>query len=345
MDLTLAAIIIMGGWVIAIFVAGLVMVLRPGSVAVRLTPAGAAGSATGRRDEILLGGDAEVFGNYRGRVRGVQLRPDNRQLLDVELAVGLEEEAVPASAILFADGQVLQLADGWSDVPPDGRATETARLRENATVFAADGKRLGKLRLVCFDDASRTVTGLVIEGRGTPSRRLLSIDRVTAAGPDRITTTIGASEWNTLQPFATDWEIRQSVLQLLTADPTVEALTRSVQIEVEDQRVQLRGYATDDAQAQRVAQVVRSVPEVAELDLDLITDNGLARAVREALARDPATSAAQLQVSAHLGTVDVSGEVPDRSLARRIDAVASQVPGVQVLHNVVSVRSASGLAS
>ena len=87
MDLTLAAIIIMGGWVIAIAAAGLVMVLRPGSAAVRFAPAAAAGpGSTGRRDEILLGGVAEVFGNFRGRVRGVQLRPDNRQIEDVALA-------------------------------------------------------------------------------------------------------------------------------------------------------------------------------------------------------------------------------------------------------------------
>jgi len=342
MDLTLAAIIIMGGWVLAIFAAGLVMVLRPGGVAVRFAPATTAvSSTTGRRDEILLGGVAEVFGNFRGRVRGVQLRPDNRQLQDVQLASSLEDEPVPAAAILSADGQVLQLADGWPEPPLDGRVTEAATLRDNAAVITTEGKRLGKLRLVCFDEASRTVTGLVVAGHGTPSQRLLPIDRVTAAGPDRIMTTLKASEWTKLQPFATDWEIRQSVLQQLTADPTLQALARTLRIDVEDQRVRLRGYAGDDAQTQRVAQAVRSVPEVAELDLDLATDERVARAVSEALARDPATSAARLQVTAHFGTVDISGEVPDRSVARRIDALAGEVPDVQVLHNMVSVRSAS----
>src|SRR5437868_7548105 len=134
----------MGGWVIAIAAAGLVMTLRPGSVAVRFAPTGAAGTgSTGRRDEILLGGVSEVFGNFRGRVRGVQLRPDSRQLDDVALASGLEEAQVPATAILSADGQVLQLADGWPDSASDAPPTEAATLRENATVMSADGKRLG----------------------------------------------------------------------------------------------------------------------------------------------------------------------------------------------------------
>src|SRR5437870_13528881 len=112
MDLTLAAVIIMGAWVVAIVAAGLVMSLRPGGVVVRLAPAGTTTSVpSGRRDEILLGGDAEVFGNIRGRVRAVQLRPNSRQLQHVEVASGQEGRAVPASAMLSAGGQALRLAD------------------------------------------------------------------------------------------------------------------------------------------------------------------------------------------------------------------------------------------
>src|SRR5207249_668133 len=132
--------------------AGLVMSLRPGGVAVRLSAAGATTSdAGGRRDEILLGGDAEVFGNVRGRVRAVQLRPDSRQLQDVELASGLEGRAVPASAIVSADGKVLRLAERWPEPPLDEPRDDVPTLRQDATVVSAEGKRLGKLRLVCFD--------------------------------------------------------------------------------------------------------------------------------------------------------------------------------------------------
>ena len=340
MDLTLAAIIIMGGWVIAIVAAGLVMVLRPGSAAVSLAPAAAAGAATtGRRAEILLGGDAEVLGNFRGRVRGVQLRTDNRQLQDVELSSGLENEPVPAMAILSADGQVLQLADGWPEVAADNPAAAAATLRENATVTSAEGKRLGKLRLVCVDETSRAVTGLVVAGNGTRNRRLLPIDRVIAVGPDRITTALKAADWIKLQPFATDWEIRQAVLQRLTADPTLQAVTRTLRIDVQDQRVRLRGYATDDDEVERIAQAARSVPEVAQLERDLVTDDRLARAVSEALARDPVTAAARVQVNAHFGTVDIAGDVPDRATARAIDRVVGQVSGVQVLHNMVAIAA------
>src|SRR6202011_2994187 len=190
MDLTLAAIVIMGGWVVVMVAASTAMSLRPGGVAIRFAPAGAPSAGlTGRRDEILLGGDAEVLGNVRGTVAAVQLRPENRRLQDLELAtgLGLEERQVPAGAILSADGQVVRLAEAWTE-SPDGSGAAAASLRRDMAVRSADGKRLGRLRLVCFDRASGTVTALVVAGRGTPSLRLVPIDRVREAGPNGIVT-------------------------------------------------------------------------------------------------------------------------------------------------------------
>ena len=87
------------------------------------------------------------------------------------------------------------------------------------------------------------------------------------------------------------------------------------------------------------------MPGVQQIDRRLITDEELAGAVTEAIRRDPAAAAAQVQVSAHDGTVDITGEAPDRATVRAIERVAGQVPGVQVLHNVVAVRKPAGLAS
>src|SRR2546428_13154931 len=80
MDLTLAAIVIMSGWVVAMVAAGLAMALRPGGVAVRFAPAGAPGpGVTGRRDEILLGGGGGGLGDGGGKGRGGERRsPDPR---------------------------------------------------------------------------------------------------------------------------------------------------------------------------------------------------------------------------------------------------------------------------
>src|SRR5712691_1169226 len=347
MSLTLAAIIIMGGWVVVIVAAGLVMSLRPGGVAVRFAPARASvAGLTGRREEILLGGDAEVLGNVRGTVQAVQLRPETKRLQNLELAtgLGLEERQVPADAILSADGRVVRLVEAWTE-SPDGSGADAASLRRDMAVTSADGKRLGRLRLVCFDRGSGTVTALVVAGRGTPSLRLLPIDRVREAGPNGIVTDLPSGDWTKLSPFATDWEIKQAFMERLMADPTLRAVQRSIAIDVQDQVVTLRGYVADQSEVEGVARVIRSVPGVLQVDRQLVTDDDLARAVTDALRSDVATSAAQVQLSAHHGTVDITGVAPDAATARKIESVAGQLPGVQVVHNMVAIRKAAPLAS
>jgi len=338
MDLTFFAIVIMGGWVVAIGAAGLVMVLRPGGAAIRIAAASVAADApTGPREEILLGGDAEVLGNVRGRVESVQLRPESRELQSIGLATGLETQTVPATAILSADGRVVRLTESWIE-SPDGSDGKAATLRRDMAVKGTDGKRLGRLRLVCFDPASGAVTALVIAGRGTPSQRLVPIDRVREVGPEGIILDLRSGDWMKLQPFATDWEIKEAVMDQLAADPQLRIAQRSISVDVEDQVVTLRGYAADSSQTEQVARLIRSVPGVLQIDRKLITDEDLSRAVTDAIRRNPATSAAQLQVNAHDGTVDITGEAPDRATARAVDRVASQVPGVQVVHNAVAAR-------
>jgi osmotically-inducible protein OsmY/uncharacterized protein YrrD len=345
MNLTFFAIVIMGGWVVAIAVAGLVMVLRPGGAAIKLagTGGGGAGAPIGPRDEIRLGGDAEVLGNIRGRVEAVQLQPGSRELQGIEVATGLETQLVPATAILSADGQVLRLAENWTEPSEEAQAAGLT-LRADANVVSVEGKRLGKLRLVCFEPGSRVVTALVVARRGT-EQRLLAIDRVKEAGPDRVVTDLRAADWAKLPLFATDWEIKQAFTEQLTDDPRLRAGQRSMTIDVQDQVVTLRGYVTDQSEAEELARIIRSVPSVLRVDRKLVTDADLARAVAAAIARDPAASAATVNVNAHYGTVDITGEAPDRATARAVERVAGQVPGVQVLHNMVAVRKPAGLAS
>jgi osmotically-inducible protein OsmY len=301
---------------------------------------------TGRREEILLGGDAEVVGNVRGTVRAVRVHSENRRLQDLELAtgIGLEERQVPAGAILSADGRVVRLAEEWTEAP-DRSSESAASLRKDMPVKSADGKALGRLKLVCFERTSGMVTALVVAGRGTPSLRTLPIDRVREAGPNGILTDLPSSDWAKLSPFATDWEIKQAIMEQLMADPTLRDVQRSVTIEVQDQVVTLRGYVADQSEEERLAQLVRSVPGVLQVDRKLTTDDDMARAVTNAIRSDPATRGADVQVIAHHGTVDISGIALDPATARRVESVASQVPGVQVVHNTVSIRRATSLSA
>jgi osmotically-inducible protein OsmY len=339
-SLTTVAVIILSIWVVAIVAAGLVMALRPGGAGVRFPAMAAPASAKGTigRQEILLGGDAEVLGNIRGRVVAVLVNPQTRQVVGVQLGGGiLEAETVPAEAIVDADGRVLSLQNGWQDQSDvDGHL---AVFKGNMPVVGANGKRLGRLRLVCFDPVSTTATELVVDVAGQPSQRLVPMHRVIEAGPVNVVTNLPAAESSKLQAFATDWELRQAISEKLAA----EGLQRALQVEVRDQRVNLRGYVGDRAQAERIEHLVRDVPGVLRVDPELVTNEQLAKSVREAIARDPVAAAARIDVSVQSGVVDITGQAPDRAAVRRIDAVTQQVEGAQVVHNMVVVppRSAA----
>jgi osmotically-inducible protein OsmY len=209
-------------------------------------------------------------------------------------------------------------------------------------VASVEGKRLGRLRTVCCDGSSWVATAIVLSGSGEPSLRLVPIDRIVEVRPDRLLTSVRKSESDSLQAYATDWDLRQAIVDRLNSDAELRDLQRGLDVEVRDQRVRLEGYVADPSQAQRVEEAVRSVRGVLSLDLRLRNDEELANAVREALARDPSTASAAVQVSARSGVVDISGEVPDRATVRRIDAITRDMDGVLVVHNMVSARFARG---
>ena len=340
MSLTTAAVIILSLWVVAIVIAGAVMILRPGGVGVRFAQATATpAESVSERQEIPLGAEAQVLGNARGRVVAVLLNPASRRVEAIQLGGGLlEGETVPVDAIVDADGQTVTLTDGWpeTDIDVDGKF---AVMRGNMAVVGANGKRLGRLRAVCFDQASTIATALVVGG--ADQARLVPMARVTEAAPERIVTNLPAAESSMLQPYATDWDIRQTVASTLAA----EGLQRAIRVDVQDQRVRLRGYVDDQKQAQRVEESVRAVPGVLAVDSHLTTDDQLAQAVKDAIARDSAAKAATVDVIARSGVVDITGVAPDRPTVRRIDAVTQGIEGAQVVHNMVVVRAGTARAA
>ena len=339
MDLNTAAVVFMGGYVVLIVVAGLVMSLRPGGVMVPFLATGAAGGGTiGHREAILLGGEAEVLGNFRGHVQAVLLGARTGRLEEVTLASGgglIEGGRVPAGAIVSTDGRMLQLAEPWVEPTDDGEA-RALTLQKDAALVSREGKRLSKLKMVCFDRDSSLVTGLVAVGGRSGRTVLVPIGRVKAAGPHRIATDLTAEEWRGLGVFAGDEDIKAAILDRLASDPITQPFVRSLKVDVQDQRVRLGGYVRTQAQADHAASLARAVPGVLAIEPSIRSDEGLVRAVKEAIGGALGASAANLEVRSEFGQVDVVGEVPDSQALRRIDSIGSQVPGVAVFHNLAT---------
>jgi osmotically-inducible protein OsmY len=207
-------------------------------------------------------------------------------------------------------------------------------------VTSVEGKRLGKLRLVSFDPGSREVKALVVEGSGGPaSLRLVPTERVSTVGPDGIATDIKRAAWPTLDAYASDWDLRQTITEKIADDGVLRPFARSINIDVQDQRVRLRGYVATQDQVDRAARITRSVPGVLSIERSIVSDDALAETVARAIGQNPRTTRAQVQVTAHLGVIDIAGEVADAAVMKAIEQVATQVPGVQAVHNVVAIRS------
>jgi len=345
MDLNLAAVVFMGGFVLAIVAAALLLAFRPEGGTVTISAAGpAAPDAAGRRDEILLGGETDALGTPSGRVQAVLVQPATLEIQALAVSRGaglLEDQLVPANAILAADGQTVYLAETWTPAAPE-EAAGAVPLGQGATVLGADSKRLGKLQVVCFDRESKVVTAMAVAGsRDGSSLRLVPVERVQRAGPNRIVTTVPAAEWAALQPYASDRTIRQAVLDQLAADLVLKPFVPSLAVDVRDQQVRLRGYVSDRAQAERAAQLAAVVPGALHVDQQIVSDDDLARAVNQAIGQDPTTAAARVQVRSRFGRVEIGGSAPDAQTVRAIEDVAIRVPGVQAVHNLTVVRPGS----
>src|SRR5712692_8326755 len=277
MELNLAAVVFMGGFVLAIVAAALLLAFRPEGGTVTISAAGRpAPDAAGRRDEILLGGETDALGTPSGRVQAVLVQPVTLEIQALAVSRGaglLEDQLVPADAILAADGQTVYLAETWTPAAPE-EAAGAVPLRLGATVLGADRKRLGKLQVVCFDRESKVVTALAVAGRRDGnSLRLVPVERLQRAGPNRIVTAVPAADWATLQPYASDRTIRQAVLDQLVGDPVLKPFLPSLGAEVRDQQVRLRGYVSERAQAERAAQLAAAVPGVLQVDQQMVSDD------------------------------------------------------------------------
>ena len=340
MDLNAAAVIFMGGYVLVIVVAGLLLSLRPGGGTVPLVLTGSASAgSTGCGQAIPLGGEVEAMGNYRGRVESVLVAAATGRLEAVTLASArgmIEGERVPAGAIESADGRTLQIREPWAQSEAGGKQPVVS-LHGGAAVLSG-GRRLGKLRLVCFDSDTGLVRGLIVtDRRRSDSQFLVPIQNVKAAGPERVVTDLKPNQWSALQPFKTDQSIKEEVVARLEEDRTVRPFARSLRVQVHSQRVLLTGYVRSQAEAEKAAEIARSVPGVIAVDRGMRTDEDLVAAVREAIGRDLGASGAAVEVRSVLGQVDIVGQVRDRQALQRIETAAGRVPGVLVMHNLVTV--------
>lgn len=108
-------------------------------------------------------------------------------------------------------------------------------------------------------------------------------------------------------------------------------------IDVEDDRVRLRGRVRTLPQKLIAGVLVERMSEVAAVTNDLIADPDVVRAVADALAQDDRTAAYVIRVDARHGMVILRGQVASEAVRDAAVRIASSVPLVSSVRSQLTI--------
>lgn len=134
--------------------------------------------------------------------------------------------------------------------------------------------------------------------------------------------------------------------QALMAYEPVRSSHVPLQLDVDQSgHVHLQGWVRSRAIKDSIEDIVRSLPEVAALDLPLVVDSELEIKVARALATSSATASLEpgsVILRAYFGTMRLIGSVPTQALRDSAAQVVMQVDGVRRIENELKVVQAVG---
>jgi osmotically-inducible protein OsmY/sporulation protein YlmC with PRC-barrel domain len=114
---------------------------------------------------------------------------------------------------------------------------------------------------------------------------------------------------------------------------------KQVQVEVDRGLVALQGTTPSVADKAKAEEIARSVYGVITVRNNLIANTTIAARVSAALAEDPRTALAPIDVSSSGSTVTLIGQVPSGKVREAAGQIARTVPGVVVVINALEVRA------
>jgi osmotically-inducible protein OsmY len=194
---------------------------------------------------------------------------------------------------------------------------------------------VGSIALVLSDSTIQCVTHVVIRRGLLGSHRLIvPMDRVVDATLERIVLDLRPDELAALPEYRTDDEITVDVERAIGDDQIVRHLSaRHLNIAVHNGVVTVTGNIASSTHRQRVEDSIRRVRGVRSLQNLPIGDDEVEVAVAQALGRDPRTGRFIILVSATLGIVRLSGDVPAVAIDR-----ARAVLGVREVRTAEPLR-------
>ena len=238
-----------------------------------------------------------------------------------------------------------ELAPAWSAVMMVGHThvgvsgAETP-IGRGTRVSCRDGA-VGRIDHVLVDPESGRVRAIVVRKGGLLTKDVIvPTSWVEAVQEDEIILAANRELLERLpeyRPARSDTQISTDVQQALAADERTRG--QAIDVRVELGVVYLRGVVTTEEAKQAATEAAERVQGVWEIDhSDLLAESAVAKAVRDALARDPRTTQDAIDVTCVGGTITLLGQVRTPEEKTAAVEIARSVKGVVAVIDQLEVR-------
>jgi osmotically-inducible protein OsmY/sporulation protein YlmC with PRC-barrel domain len=199
---------------------------------------------------------------------------------------------------------------------------------------------VGELDHLLLDPMRQELTHLVVRPSDQPQQRVIvPFEWIEDVRDGYVTLKSEREDLRQLQwysPPRGDDEIAAAVAEALRREAG-DAL-RHVRVQVESGLVSLEGTTSTVADKAKAEQIARSVYGVIAVRNALQANTTIAARVSAALAEDPRTALAPIDVSSSGGAVTLIGQVASGAVREAAEQIARSVPGVVMVINALEVR-------
>lgn len=259
----------------------------------------------------------------------------------------------PAPADLEDDrydpSQVLMWASAWDpyyNLPAvpliqqhvhEGLSPEQAVIGRGTPVRNAEG-RVGEIDHVLVNAETGEITYLVVDQGITRYSLVVPISMVKTVTEGGVLLEATDEELEQLHHYAcpSDTELLADLRHILN---DVASDLKDIGLAVRRGVARLTGVVPDVESRCRAEAAIRSSPDVIHVENALATDAAIRARVIAALAADPRTDIAIIDVTSDRAVVTLAGHVDSEEIRRAAEEIASQQPGVITVVNALEVVS------
>jgi osmotically-inducible protein OsmY len=251
----------------------------------------------------------------------------------------------PFEVITEATPDMVTLAVSRQELDERMKATPTGFKLSVETQVLLDGKRVGRVSQLIFENTTQVLWRLVID-RGLSGEWSAPASAVTQLDARQIAlsskgTKKGTNTTELLTPYVPDAELIEDVRRAIEDYPRLRIDLKGINIHAIAGVVWLDGHVSSDLNRLLAAEQLQGMHGLAELHNDLIADNQLAINVSKALASDPRTAHAHIGVYPSLGVVHLRGVVATDEIRQAAEHIARAVPGVKAVFNETRINPTS----